>query len=229
MIVHITGFVLFWVLQIPWLVFFDLGFSCHFLKIFRTLLVLAYFLKQLNRNKLWYPPNCMSFTLFNCSSLSCIILALSPAVTNLPNKTLIFHDFQGRKIKFHDFPGLENEIPGFPWPVRTLFHLVIRQRLSTARPCFNTIYYWNETWNDLLFFSAQLTQHFYNSTCVSPTLLLLANDRHVILIGMFYPLPFRTSIGNHVRTIIYSSPFRLWRNSLYSQHQTLFNYSSQLQ
>ena len=121
----------------------------------------------------------MSFRLFNCSSLSCIILALSPAVTNLPNKTLIFHDFQGRKIKFHDFPGLENENPGFPWPVRTLFHLVIRQRLSIARPCFNTIYYWNETWNDLLFFIAQLTQHFYNSTCVSPTLLLLANDRHV--------------------------------------------------
>ena len=111
MIVHITGFVLFWVLQIPWLflVFYDLGFSCHFLKIFRTLLVLAYFLKQFNRNKLWYPPNCMSFTLFHCSSLSCIMLALSPAVTNLPNKTLIFHDFQARKIKFHDFPGLENE------------------------------------------------------------------------------------------------------------------------
>ena len=47
-------------------------------------------------------------------------------VTNLPNKTLFFHDFQGPKIKFHDFPGLETEIikfhdfPGFPWPVRTL-------------------------------------------------------------------------------------------------------------
>ena len=121
-------------------------------------------LKQLNRNKLWYPPNCTSFTLFNCSSLSCIILALSSAVTNLPNKTLISHDFQGRKIKFHDFPG-------FPWSVRTLFHLVIRERLSIARPCFNTIYFWNETWNDLLFCIAQLTQHFYNSTCASPTLL----------------------------------------------------------
>ena len=128
----------------------------------------------------------MSFRLFNCSSLSCIILALSPAVTNRPTKTLIFHDFQGRKIKFHDVPGLENEIlkfhdfPGFPWPVRTLFHLVIRQRLSIARACFNTVYFWNETWHDLLFCIVQLTQHFYNySTCVSPTLLLLANDRHV--------------------------------------------------
>ena len=57
----------------------------------------------------------------NYSSLSYIIsLSLSFAVTNLPNRTLIFHDFQGAEIKFHDFPGLENEIlkfhdlPGFP-------------------------------------------------------------------------------------------------------------------
>ena len=154
----------------------------------------------------------MLFALFLNNSPSCVILVLSSAVTHLPNKTLIFHDFQGLTIKFHDFPGLENEIlkfhdfPGFPWPVRTLFHLVIRQRLSIARPCFNTIYFWNETSNDLLFCIAQLTQHFYNSTCVSPTLLLLANYRYVILIGMFYPLPFRTPIGNHVRTIIYSRP-----------------------
>ena len=52
--------------------------------------------------------------------------ALSSAVTNLTNKTLIFHDFQGLTIKFRDFPGLENEIlkfhdfPGFSWPVWTL-------------------------------------------------------------------------------------------------------------
>ena len=52
--------------------------------------------------------------------------ALSSSVTNLTNKTLIFHDFQGLTIKFRGFPGLENEIlkfhdfPGFPWPVQTL-------------------------------------------------------------------------------------------------------------
>ena len=52
--------------------------------------------------------------------------ALSSAVTNLTNKTLIFHDFQRLTIKFRDFPGLENEIlkfhdfPGFSWPVWTL-------------------------------------------------------------------------------------------------------------
>ena len=46
------------------------------------------------------------FALFNYSSLSYIVLALSSAVTNLPNKILIFHDFQGPTIKIHDFPGL---------------------------------------------------------------------------------------------------------------------------
>ena len=77
-------------------------------------------LKQFNRSKLWYSPKCMPFTLFNYISLSYITQALSSAVTNLPNKTSIFHDFQGPKIKPHEFPGLENEIlkfhdfPGFP-------------------------------------------------------------------------------------------------------------------
>ena len=66
------------------------------------------------------------FALFDYSSLSYIVLALSSAVTNLSNKTLIFLDFQGPTIKFHDFPGLENYIPkfhdfpGFPRPVQTL-------------------------------------------------------------------------------------------------------------
>ena len=58
--------------------------------------------------------------------LSYIVLALSSTVTKLPNKSLIFHDFQGLTIKFYDIPGLENEIlklhdfPSFALPVRTL-------------------------------------------------------------------------------------------------------------
>ena len=44
------------------------------------------------------------------SIISYNVLALSSAVTNLPHKTLIFHDFQGPTVEFHDFPGLENEI-----------------------------------------------------------------------------------------------------------------------
>ena len=34
-----------------------------------------------------------------------MVLALSSAVTNLPNKILIFHDFQRPTNKFHDFRG----------------------------------------------------------------------------------------------------------------------------
>ena len=76
-------------------------------------------LKQFNRHKRWCPPQRVPFALFNYSSLSYSVLALSSAVTYLLNETLIFHDFQGPTIKFHDFPGLENDIlkfhdfPGF--------------------------------------------------------------------------------------------------------------------
>ena len=60
----------------------------------------------------------MPFALFKYSSLSYdyVILTLSSAVTNLPNKNLIFHDFPGHEneiLKFHDFPA-------FLRPVRTL-------------------------------------------------------------------------------------------------------------
>ena len=88
-------------------------------------------LKQFNRLKLWCPPKSVLFALCNYSSLSYIVLALSSAVTKLPNKTLISHDSQGVAIKFQDFPGLENEIlklhdfPGFPWPIRTLKNIII--------------------------------------------------------------------------------------------------------
>ena len=66
--------------------------------------------------------------------VSYIVLVLSPAVTDLSNKTLILHDFQGatkKIINFRNIPGLENKIlkfhdfPGFPWPVRTLLERII--------------------------------------------------------------------------------------------------------
>ena len=104
------GLVLFLVLQIPWpfLGFHDLTFSCHFRKFQNVTCFSIFFdLTQFNRNKLWYTPKCVPFVLFNYSSLSYITLALSSAVTNLPNKTLIFHDFPGLEneiLKFHDFP-----------------------------------------------------------------------------------------------------------------------------
>ena len=55
-----------------------------------------------------------AFALFNYSTLSYIVLDLSLAVTNVTNKKLNFHDFQGPKIKFHDFSGQpENKILAF--------------------------------------------------------------------------------------------------------------------
>ena len=86
----------------------------------------------------------MPFAPFNNNSPSCVILILSSAVTDLPNKTLIFHDFQGPTIiiKFHDFPGLENEIlkfhdfPGFPWPVQTWLYTIIDSTYTTRKYCY---------------------------------------------------------------------------------------------
>ena len=97
-----------------------------------AVIVLAYiythiffYLKQFNRNRLWNQPKCLRFALFNHSSLlSYVILVLSSAVTNLPNKTLIFHDFQGPTITFHDFPG-------FPRPARTL-EMVVKVHCGTV-------------------------------------------------------------------------------------------------
>ena len=53
---------------------------------------------------------------------------------------LIFHDFPWPTIKFNDLPDLEDEIlqfhdfSGFPWPVRTLKHALVRKTI------------WNTTW-----------------------------------------------------------------------------------
>ena len=92
----------------------DLTFSCPFQKFKTFPCFRAFFdLNQFNRHKLWHPPKCVLFALFNDSSLSYVVLVFSSAETNLSHKTLIFQDFQGPTIKFHDFPGLETEIPKF--------------------------------------------------------------------------------------------------------------------
>jgi len=70
-------------------------------------------LKQFNGYELWCPPKCVPFVLFNYSSLSYIVLALSSSVTDLSNTDLIFHEFQGPTTKLHDFPGVENEMLRF--------------------------------------------------------------------------------------------------------------------
>ena len=98
-------FIPFWALQIPWL-------SRNFpwtIKVFhklRSILILACFRVCFNRTKfnthtLVSTKMCGPchphplFALFNYLSPSYIILALTSAVTNLPNITLIFHHFPG--------------------------------------------------------------------------------------------------------------------------------------
>ena len=69
------------------------GLAVFFEK-FETSLVLPYFftLNSSTETNSGIHQN-FTFTLFNFSSLSYVTLALSSAVTNLPNKTIIFHDF----------------------------------------------------------------------------------------------------------------------------------------
>ena len=86
-----TGFVLFYALQIPRLSMtfsMTLGLAVTFYK-FLKFLCFRVFLDhtQFKRHKLCCPPKCVPFALFNHISLSCIVHALSSAVTNLPNKT----------------------------------------------------------------------------------------------------------------------------------------------
>ena len=84
----------------PFPVFQDLRLSCQFKKVKTFTCFGGFFdLKQFNRQTLAITKM--------LASLFFIVLALSTAVNNLSNKTLIFHDFQGSRIKFHDFPGLE--------------------------------------------------------------------------------------------------------------------------
>ena len=68
------------------------------LEIFKTILALVIFLFptdviQFNRHKPWCPQKRVSFTLINYVSPSYFVLALTLAVSNLPNITSIFYHF----------------------------------------------------------------------------------------------------------------------------------------
>ena len=65
---------------------------------FKTILVLVIFLFstdviQFNRHKLWCPQKRVSFAIINYVSSSDFVLALTSAVSNLPNITSIFYHF----------------------------------------------------------------------------------------------------------------------------------------
>ena len=73
-------------------------------------------------------------------SLSYFVLALTSAVTNLPNITPVFHHSRCLTIKYYDFLGLENEIlkfldfPGFSMTCASpATHMLISSSKRTRR------------------------------------------------------------------------------------------------
>ena len=72
--------------------FFKFSMTSSLAVTFKIVLILAYFfyLKQFNRYKLWCLPKSVPLALFNWFSQSYIVLALSSAVTTLPNKIVNF-------------------------------------------------------------------------------------------------------------------------------------------
>ena len=133
--------------------------------------------KEFNRHKLWCSQKCVAFALFNYSSSSYILLAQSPAVTNLSNKTLILHDLQGPTIEFHDFPGLENEslkfhdFLGFPWPLRTLFaHTLYTMEMSVRIHHWKFRLLWSKLTEPLVLTS--FSQHLMRKVGFAPVCLM---------------------------------------------------------
>ena len=87
--------------------------NCQAFPCFRIFFHLASFKKQKN-SCVHQNVSCWRNLVY--LSLFYFVVALTSAVTHLPNITLIFQDFPGLQneiCKFHDFSG-------FPWPVRTL-------------------------------------------------------------------------------------------------------------
>ena len=85
-------------------------------------------LTQFNRHKLWYPPTCVSFTLFYFLSLSYTLSLLGHLhLTNLPkdmyNISITFHDQQLNSMTYEIFILKFRDLLGFLWSVWMLLSL----------------------------------------------------------------------------------------------------------
>ena len=67
---------------------------------------------KINNCKLWCSPKRLPFALFDYTSLSYMVLALTSAVTTLPNIALIFDDFLGPNVFLNIFETLTNDKDG---------------------------------------------------------------------------------------------------------------------
>ena len=67
---------------------------------------------KINNCKLWCSPKRLPFALFDYTSLSYMVFALTSAVTTLPNIALIFDDFPGPNVFLNIFETLTNNKDG---------------------------------------------------------------------------------------------------------------------
>ena len=67
---------------------------------------------KINNCKLWCSPKRLPFALFDYTSLSCMVFALTSAVTTLPNIALIFKNFPGPNVFLNIFETLTNNKDG---------------------------------------------------------------------------------------------------------------------
>ena len=63
---------------------------------------------KIHNCKPWCSPKRLLFALFDYTSLSYMVFALTSAVTTLPNIALIFHDFPGPNVFLNIFETLTN-------------------------------------------------------------------------------------------------------------------------
>ena len=64
---------------------------------------------KIHNFKLWCSPKRVPFALFDHTSLSYMVFALTSAVTTLPNIALIFDDFPGPNVFLNIFEMLTND------------------------------------------------------------------------------------------------------------------------
>ena len=67
---------------------------------------------KINNCKLWCSPKRLPFALFDYTSLSYMVFALTSAVTTLPNIALIFKNFPGPNVFLNIFETLTNNKDG---------------------------------------------------------------------------------------------------------------------
>ena len=67
---------------------------------------------KINNCKLWCSPKRLPFALFDYTSLSYMVFALTSAVTTLPNIALLFKNFPGPNVFLNIFETLTNNKDG---------------------------------------------------------------------------------------------------------------------